>query len=108
MPRTRISGPALRRILHREHKIFAKREYEAVVTDLGVAALQPAPERYLPQATGAPAAHPEPQTPIGERRKPDPRGKPGYLRIDVDTVHQGNHDGKAGEYHINAVDTVTQ
>ena len=26
----------------------------------------------------------------------------------MDTVHQGNHDGQAGLYHINAVDTVTQ
>jgi hypothetical protein len=26
----------------------------------------------------------------------------------VDTVHQGQHDGKAGVYHLNAVDTVTQ
>ena len=43
---------------------------------------------------------------IGERRLPDPQGRPGYLR--VDTVHQGIHDGKAGVYHINAVDAVTQ
>jgi len=43
---------------------------------------------------------------IGERRKPDPKGRPGYLR--VDTVHQGNHDGQPGLYHINVVDTVTQ
>lgn len=43
---------------------------------------------------------------IGERRQPDPKGRPGYLR--VDTVHQGQHDGKAGIYHLNAVDTVTQ
>jgi hypothetical protein len=26
----------------------------------------------------------------------------------VDTVHQGEHDGQAGVYHLNAVDTVTQ
>jgi hypothetical protein len=43
---------------------------------------------------------------IGERRQPDPKGRPGYLR--VDTVHQGQHDGKPGVYHLNAVDTVTQ
>lgn len=43
---------------------------------------------------------------IAERRRPDPQGQPGYLR--VDTVHQGHHDGKPGLYHINAVDTVTQ
>jgi transposase InsO family protein len=44
--------------------------------------------------------------PIGERRKPQPNGMPGYLRID--TVHQGDQDGRKGLYHINAVDEVTQ
>ncbi len=43
---------------------------------------------------------------IGERRKPEPGGRPGYLR--VDTVHQGDQDGVKGVYHINAVDEVTQ
>ena len=46
------------------------------------------------------------QVAIGERRKPDPQGRPGYLRID--TVHQGDLDGIKGGYHINAVDEVTQ
>ncbi len=44
--------------------------------------------------------------PIGERRRPQPQGLPGYLRID--TVHQGDQDGCKGIYHINAVDQVTQ
>lgn len=43
---------------------------------------------------------------IGERRKPQANGKPGYIRID--TVHQGDMDGCRGVYHINAVDEVTQ
>ncbi len=51
---------------------------------------------------------------IGERRKPQPNGMPGYLR--VDTVHQGDEvtEGKTGQkekkgvYHINIVDEVTQ
>jgi hypothetical protein len=43
---------------------------------------------------------------IGERWQPDPRGRAGYLRLD--TVHQGQHDGQPGVYHIKAVDTVTQ
>ena len=43
---------------------------------------------------------------IGERRKPQPKGKPGYLR--VDTVHQGDKDGEKGVYHINLVDEVLQ
>ena len=44
--------------------------------------------------------------PIGERRKPHANGQPGYIRID--TVHQGDLDGRKGVYHINAVDEVTQ
>lgn len=47
---------------------------------------------------------------IGERRKPQPNGKPGYIR--VDTVHQGDEDKKGtytkGVYHINMVDEVVQ
>ncbi len=46
------------------------------------------------------------QVAIGERRQPNPKGKPGYLR--VDTVHQGQRDGQPGVYHINAVDTRFQ
>ena len=44
--------------------------------------------------------------PIGERKKPQPEGKPGYIRID--TVHQGDLDKTKGVYHINAVDEITQ
>jgi len=43
---------------------------------------------------------------IGERRKPYPEGKPGYLC--VDSVHQGDENGEKGAYHINLVDMVTQ
>ena len=43
---------------------------------------------------------------IGERRKPFPDGRPGFLR--VDSVHQGDLDGIKGLYHINAVDEATQ
>jgi transposase InsO family protein len=43
---------------------------------------------------------------IGTRRKPCPDGRPGFIRID--TVHQGDQDGRKGVYHINAVDEVTQ
>lgn len=43
---------------------------------------------------------------IGERRKPQANGQPGFIRID--TVHQGDLDGCKGVYHINAVDEVTQ
>ena len=42
----------------------------------------------------------------GQRRKPQPGGQPGSVR--VDTAHQGDHDGARGVYHINMVDDVTQ
>ena len=43
---------------------------------------------------------------IAARKRPEPNGAPGYIRID--TVHQGDWEGAKGVYHINAVDTVTQ
>jgi len=43
---------------------------------------------------------------IGIRCKPQPQGKPGYLR--VDTLHQGDQEGQKGVYHINTVDEVIQ
>lgn len=43
---------------------------------------------------------------IGQRRKPKPKGIPGFLR--VDTVHQGDLGKVKGVYHINLVDEVTQ
>ena len=43
---------------------------------------------------------------IGERRKPFPDGRPGYLR--VDSVHPGDRDGIKRVYLVNAVDEVTQ
>ncbi len=44
--------------------------------------------------------------PIGERKKPFPGGKPGFIR--VDSVHQGDLDKEKGVYHVNLVDEVTQ
>ena len=46
------------------------------------------------------------QVSIGERRKPHPQGRPGFLR--VDSVHQGDLDGRKGVYEVNLVDEVTQ
>ena len=43
---------------------------------------------------------------IGQRKPPQPEGRPGFIRID--SVHQGDQDGFKGLYHLNAVDCVTQ
>lgn len=46
------------------------------------------------------------QRAIGERRKPEPQGAPGFLR--VDSVHQGDCGKEKGLYHIHLVDEALQ
>ena len=101
-----LSGPAMRHILHREFALYGNGAYERLAT-ISVSHLYNLrhSERYRRCRVRVQHTRAR-QVSIGERRKPDPQGKPGYLR--VDTVHQGQHDGHAGIYHINAVDTVTQ
>jgi transposase InsO family protein len=101
-----MSGPATRKILEREWEIYKHPEYERLAT-VSVAHIYNLRKRRRyresrMQYTKTRAV----QVPIGERRKPQPGGQPGYLR--VDTVHQGDQDGVKGVYHINAVDEVTQ
>ena len=102
----RLSGPATRCILQREYKQFGGAEY-ARLAEISVAHLYNLRHsaRYRNQAAVYEPTRPTPTT-IGERRRPDPQGQPGFLR--VDTVHQGDWEGAKGVYHINAVDTVTQ
>jgi hypothetical protein len=101
-----LSGPAIRRILQRAYHVFGQSEYQRLA---GISAShiynlrRSRTYRNLRVRVEHTRARP---VSIAERRKPDPRGRPGYLR--VDTVHQGNHDGQHGVYHINAVDTTTQ
>lgn len=102
----RLSGPATKRILQREYQEYGKQEY-ARLAGISVSHLYNLRHRV---GYGKQAAVFEPTRPsavsIGERRRPDPQGRPGFLR--VDTVHQGDWDGAKGVYHLNAVDTVTQ
>src|SRR5215831_4641400 len=102
----RLSGPATRRILQREYEQFGHKQYQRLA-QISVAHLYNlrASARYRNQAT---VFEPTQSTSlaIGQRRKPDPQGRPGYIR--VDTVHQGDCEGANGVYHINAVDAVTQ
>ena len=101
-----LSGPALRRILYREFAVYGKPEYERLAK-ISVSHLYNLRHSQTYRSQRVRVQHTQSrQIAIGERRKPDPRGQPGYLR--VDTVHQGQQDGKAGVFHINAVDTVTQ
>jgi transposase InsO family protein len=101
-----LSGPATVRIVQREHQQFGKAEY-ARLGELSVAHLYNlrSSARYRKLAAKWEPTRPT-ATLIGERRQPNPRGQPGFLRID--NVHQGDWNGVKGVYHINAVDAVTQ
>lgn len=101
-----LSGPATRRILEREHKEYSQAVYQRLA-GISVAQLYRLRNSAAYRQRNA-SYQPTRPTPIaiGERRKPQPQGAPGYLRID--TVHQGDQDGRKGLYHINAVDQVTQ
>ena len=101
-----LSGPATKRILEREHNEYGQAAYQRLA-GISVPHLYRLrnTENYRKRNTSYQPTRPTP-IPIGERRKPQPQGKPGYLR--VDTVHQGDQDGNKGLYHINAVDEVTQ
>jgi len=101
-----LSGPAVRRILQREHEVYGHEEYNRLarisashIYNLRNSATYRKQRVRVHRTQGR-------QVGIAERRKPDPRGRPGWVR--VDTVHQGDADGRPGVYHINAVDTVTQ
>lgn len=102
----RLSGPATKKILERMYEKYNDLRFERL-QHLSVSHL------YNLRGTRQYTSHARTYTktnpiniPIGERRKPTPEGKLGYLRID--TVHQGDLDKVKGVYHINIVDEVTQ
>jgi len=101
-----LSGPATQALLQRAYHDFGDARFQRLA-HLSVAHLYRLRKtrRYRAQRVAYQSTRPT-QVSIGERRKPDPQGRPGYLR--VDTVHQGDLDGVKGLYHINAVDEVTQ
>ncbi|KKT90517.1 MAG: hypothetical protein UW92_C0037G0001 [Candidatus Jorgensenbacteria bacterium GW2011_GWA2_45_13] len=102
----RLSGPATQHICAREYAVFGKQDY-ARLAQISVSHLYNLRGRrqYMSHAatyTKTQAA----MVPIGERRKPQPLGQPGFLR--VDSVHQGDRDKEKGVYHINLVDEIAQ
>ena len=101
-----LSGPATQKILQREWHEFQQAQYERLAR-LSVAQLYRLRKTgtYRHKRVAYQPTRPT-QVAIGERRRPNPQGRPGYLR--VDTVHQGDLEGIKGLYHINAVDEVTQ
>jgi len=101
-----LSGPATQKVLQREWYDFGDPRYQRLAR-ISVAHLYRLRQSraYRQKRVHYQKTRPV-QVAIGERRRPDPQGRPGFVR--VDTVHQGDLDGEKGLYHINAVDEVTQ
>ena len=102
----RMSGDAMRGVFKDEYEIYGKKEYIR---------LSKISHGHFYRLRETPAYKENALTvgrtisvlrAIGIRKKPQPDGKPGFLR--ADTVHQGDLDGIKGVYHINLVDEVTQ
>jgi hypothetical protein len=101
-----LSGPATQKLLYRALHDFQDAQFERLGA-ISVAHIYNLRRSivYRNKHTRYQLTKPA-QVSIGERRVPQPHGRPGYLR--VDTVHQGDEEGAKGVYHINAVDEVTQ
>ena len=103
---SRLSGPATRRLLERAFCVYGDKRFERLK---GISA------SHIYNLRGSRTYRLRAQTlaktksvsiAIGIRHKPEPQGRPGYIR--VDTVHQGDLNGKKGVYHVNMVDAVLQ
>jgi hypothetical protein len=102
----RMSGPATKVILKRQHEQFKEAGFERLkgISSAHIYNLRESPAYKVKAITVGKTK--SVQNTIGVRGKPNPGGKPGHLR--VDTVHQGDSEKAKGVYSLNLVDEVTQ
>jgi len=101
-----LSGPATKKVMEREYEIYGRAEF-GNISQISVAHLYNLRRSNIYRGMTRRFTKTKPVVSrIGERVRPDPKGQPGYIRID--TVHQGDLNGQKGVYHINAVDEITQ
>jgi transposase InsO family protein len=101
-----LSGPATKKILEREWEVYGHSEF-ANISRISIAHLYNLRRSHLYRSMAKRYTSTKPAVVrIAERARPDPAGRPGYIR--VDTIHQGDLNGEKGVYHVNAVDEVTQ
>lgn len=101
-----VCGPAVVHLLRRAYREYGDPRYERLAT-LPVSHLYNLRKRDGYQAQRTQFTHTRPVcNVIGVRKAPAPDGRAGFVRID--TVHQGDHDGAKGVYHITCVDEVSQ
>jgi hypothetical protein len=102
----RLSGPATRKILEREYNVFGRIGFENI-GNISVSHIYNLRETKQYRSHSLTIKKTSPiKNLIGERRKPRPEGKPGFLR--VDSVHQGDLEKEKGVFHINITDEITQ
>ena len=102
------NGLSAKTTLGREYVTFGKEEYENIskISVSHIYNVRNNNRQYISSdAIKYSKTHPV-NADIGERKKPQPYGKPGFIR--VDSVHQGDFNGEKGVYHINLIDEVTQ
>ena len=102
-----LSGPATRKLCARAFHLFGDRRFErlAGISNGHLYNLRHTTSYQRRRGTTTLPTRPV-QVAIGDRRRPQPFGQPGWVR--VDTVHQGDLDGIKGLYHVNLADEVTQ
>ena len=102
----RMSGNAMRKTFKDEFELYGKKDYErlAKISNGHFYRLRGS-DTYKEKSVTIGRTISVNRS-IGIRKKPQPDGKPGYIR--ADTVHQGDLEGVKGVYHVNLVDEVTQ
>lgn len=101
------TGVALKKTLEGMVREYGKAEY-LTISHISVSHIYNLKKKvsYLCRITSYQKTNKGKGKTIGVRCKPQPEGKPGYLR--VDTAHQGDREKQKGVYHINTVDEITQ
>ena len=101
------SGPATKCVLRRQRDVFGDARFVRLGSiSVGHLYDQCNSAGYRAQRAVLTKTRPTKAATIGVRKAPPPEGRAGFIRID--SVHQGDQDGIKGQYHINAVDCVTQ
>lgn len=102
----RLSGPATKKILQRQYAVYGDKRFVRL-QGISVAHIYNLRRSKIYQRHALTLTKTRSvAVSIGIRRKPEPQGRPGFIR--VDTVHQGDLNGEKGVYHVNMVDAVIQ
>lgn len=100
------NGKAIKEMCKSMYQDYADQDFERLA-NISVSHIYNLKKKHVYQTENLTYTKTNPvQRDISIRKKPEPNGIPGYIR--VDSVHQGNLEKEKGVYHINLVDEVTQ